>query len=252
MKQDSFDDKLFISKAKDALRLAEKHYDVKTLGFLNPHQVVLLKSELKPNAGFSISFDGGYDGAERVMLVCCPDYVEPQRSNYIAVLKCTGRDIGCLTHRDYLGSLMGLGIVRETVGDILTSPVKTLICVKRESADYIITNLKKIGNYGIHIEEADFSDIQISERPSKEIKGTVSALRLDSIVALAIRLSRTKASELIKSGLVAVNWEQTDNVSKILKEGDRFSVRGYGKMKLLSVNGVTRKKRISVTLEHYT
>lgn len=249
--QESSDDRLLISKAEDALKIAEKRYSAKTLGFLNPHQRNVICANVLPYSDMKMVFDGGYDEAERTMLVCFPEYIVPKREEYMALLECTGRDIGRLSHRDYLGSLMGLGIVRENIGDIMVSEEKTLLVVKRSSAEYILLNLKKIGSCGISIKECDFGETLIPKKPVRDISGTVSALRLDSVISMAVGVSRTKSAELIRSGLVTVNWETVDEVSVCLKEGDVFSVRGYGRMKLSNIGGITRKGRIAIVVSRY-
>ena len=146
--QESSDDRLLISKAEDALKIAEKRYSAKTLGFLNPHQRNVICANVLPYSDMKMVFDGGYDEAERTMLVCFPEYIVPKREEYMALLECTGRDIGRLSHRDYLGSLMGLGIVRENIGDIMVSEEKTLLVVKRSSAEYILLHKpEKVGKF---------------------------------------------------------------------------------------------------------
>lgn len=249
--QESSDDRLLISKAEDALRIAEKRYSVKTLGFLNPHMRVLLEKNILPPAGMLMTFDGGYPEAERVMPVCYPEYITPLREEYMALIECTGRNIARLSHRDYLGALMGLGIVRENIGDILVTDEKAIFIVKRSCAEYIMLNLDKIGSCGIKLRECGFDETVIPQKPTKDIGGTVSALRIDSLTALATGLSRTKAAELVRGGMVNVNWEPTDNVAAVLKEGDVFSVRGYGRMKLSTVGHVTKKGRISVVVSKF-
>lgn len=245
------EDKLLVSRAEDTLRLAENRFRVKTLGFLNPHQRMVVQRHLLPSADMKIEFDGGYTQAERSLLVCYPEFCVPERSEYICVLECTGRDIGGLSHRDYLGSLMGLGIVRENIGDILVSSEKTSIFIKPEIADYVMQNLTKIGRCGIRISRASVEDAVLLQRPVKEISATVSALRLDAVLAAATGLARGRASELIRSGLVAVNWEIRTEVSDLLKEKDVISVRGYGRMELSQVGGLTRKGRCSITVIRY-
>ena len=222
MTQESSDDKLLVSRAEDTLKIAEKRYSVKTLGFLNPHQRVVISRNVLPESGMSVIFDGGYDEAERTMLVCFPEYIIPERGEYMALLECTGRDIG-----------------------------RTLIVVKRSSAEYILLNLKKIGSCGVNIRECSFDETQIPDRPTRELSGTVSALRLDSIISMALGVSRAKSAELIRGGLVTVNWEPAEEVSLVLNENDVLSVRGYGRMKFSKIGGTTRKGRISVVVSRY-
>ncbi|MBO5364518.1 MAG: RNA-binding protein [Clostridia bacterium] len=251
MVQPDGEEKLLIAKAEDALRLAEKRFCVKTLGFLNPHQRVLIQNYVKKPAGMKLVFDGGFPEAERTQMVCYPEFFEPVREEYLALLECTGRELGGLSHRDYLGSLMGLGIVRENIGDILVGEGKTFFFLKPEIVDYVLQNLTKIGRQGIRLTECPISAAELPERPVKEIAGTVAALRLDAVLALGTGLARGKAAELIQGGQVAVNWVTVQEVSGAVKEADLISVRGFGRMKLLRIGGTTRKGRIGITIIRY-
>ncbi|MEE1014178.1 MAG: YlmH/Sll1252 family protein [Clostridia bacterium] len=245
------DEKLLLSRAEDALRLAEKRYGVKTLGFLTPRERIFLEKHLLASGDMQVFYDGGYEEAERTLLVCAPAFLTPCREEYLAVLECTGREISGLTHRDYLGSLMGLGIVRESIGDILVTEEKAFLFVRPEQTDYILQNLTKIGRCGVRLRVCSAEETEIPQRPTKDINTTVSALRLDSVLAAAIGVARGKSAELIRAGLVTVNWEPVEEVSRTLKEGDMLSVRGYGRMCLSRVGGVTRKGRCSVTISRY-
>ena len=245
------DEKLLISKAQDSLRISEKQYIPKTLGFLNPYEKRLIQREILPPVGMQMIFDGGHEQAERTMLVCYPEYCDFSRDEYMCLLKCTGRELAGLTHRDYLGSLMGLGITRENIGDILVTDEGGYIFVKQEMAEYILQNLTKIGRRGIHIERCSPSDVTLPEREVKEVKGTVSSLRLDAVLSTAICLSRGKTADLIRAGLVEVNWENVQDVSAGVKEGDIISARGYGRMELAEIGGLTRKGRYAITIARF-
>ncbi len=244
-------EKLLIARGEDAISLAEKRCFVKTLGFLNPYEQQILKRHLPKISGMEIFFDGGYPEAERTMLVCYPDFLTPETSDYITVLECTGRDLEDLSHRDYLGSLMGLGITRENIGDILVSEDRAYLFVKPEITEYILQNLSKIGRRGVTVKEVSHSEAILPVREAKEVQGTVAGLRLDAVIATAISVARGKSADLIRGGLVDVNWETVEDVSREVKEGDVFSVRGYGRMKLSRIGGLTRKGRYGITVLRY-
>ncbi len=242
---------MLIARAEDALRLSEKRFCVKTLGFLNPHQRVLIQKHIKPPMGMEWAFDGGFPEAERTLLVCHPEYLQPDKEEYLTLLECTGREIAGLNHRDFLGSLMGLGIVRENIGDILVGETKTFLFLKPEIVDYVLQNLTKIGRCGIKLKEVPLSKAKLPERPTKEVTGTVATLRLDAVLTVGTGLARGKTAELIQSGQVAVNWETVQEVSAIVKEEDVISVRGFGRMKLQGIGGTTRKGRTGITIIRY-
>ncbi|MBQ2613834.1 MAG: RNA-binding protein [Clostridia bacterium] len=245
------EEKLLLSRAEDTLWIAEKRYQPKTLGFLTPKERVFLQRNLQVPTDMQVFYDGGYEDAERVLMVAAPEFCAPVREEYLTALVCTGREIDGLSHRDYLGSLMGLGIVRESVGDILVGPEKTYLFIKPEQTEYLLQNLTKIGRRGIHLAVCPADEIMVPERETKEVNATVSSLRLDSVLSAAIGLARGKTAELICSGVVTVNWETEEAVSRILKEGDMISARGYGRMQLSHIGGLTRKGRQAITISRY-
>lgn len=247
------DDKLVVSKVFDAVQISERQYVEKTVGFLDPHQVRVASAELSGKVPFDMKteFFGGYDEAERCMFICCPEYIEPDYDSLISVLEITGRDISELSHRDYLGSLMGLGIKRENIGDILPFDDKCIVFVKPEMKGYIADNLTKIGRHGISIRVGSLSEIKIPRKKTQFMRETVSSLRLDCIVSAALNISRSKAAELIKAERVNLNFETANSVSDIVNEGDLISVRTFGRFKLTEICGITRKGRNSIIIEKY-
>lgn len=251
MIQSDKEDKLILSRAEDALRIAERSYSVRCVGFLNPHQRSLILKNILPGVDIRASFEGGYEDAERTVYVCRPEYIEADLSEIIKVIKISGRDVGALNHRDYLGSLMGLGITRENIGDILVSESGAFVFVRNDIADYIINNLDKIGRHGVKTELCECTEADIPEPKTKEIKGTVSSLRLDAVLSLAAGISRARAAEMISQELVSLNWETANSASQKVSEGDLISARGFGRVRLAEVGGITRKGRTGITVLKY-
>lgn len=245
------EDKLLLSRANDALRIAEDKYVLKTLGFLNPAQRMYIKENLYVPKDMVVEFEGGYCDAERTVMVCRPEFLEVEGDQYLSVIECSGKYIQNLSHRDYLGSLMGLGLTRESIGDILVMEDKTLIFTKPENADYIIQNLTKIGRVGIDIKRCLLAETVVPPKKTIEVSGTVASLRLDSVLAVGTRLARGKAVELIKAGQVAVNWKIAQETDQQVKEGDIFSIRGYGRMTLLKIGCLSNKGRYHITIARY-
>ncbi len=251
MMQTDKEDKLILSRAEDAVKIAEQRFCVHTVGFLNPHQRSLILKNIYPRQDVKMFFEGGYEDAERTLFIAAPEYEEVDITGILKVIKVSGRDVKGLTHRDYLGSLMGLGITRENIGDILASEGGALIFVKAEIAEYILINLEKIGRHGIKTELYDSNEIEIPKPKTREIKGTVSSLRLDAVLSLGAGISRSRGAELIGQGLVSLNFEACESVSHEIGEGDLISVRGFGRMKLIEIGGVTRKGRTGIVIEKY-
>ena len=153
-----------------------------------------------------------------------------------------------LAHRDYLGSLLGLGIERHVTGDILVREDGADAVVLSDMAEYIAQNLTSVGRASVSCEVLDISQLIAGQQLTKEIKDTVASLRLDSVCASAFRTARGKAQDAIKAGLVSVNGRQCLKPDTELSEGDRISCRGKGRAVLAEVGGRTRKDRITITL----
>lgn len=247
------DKKILIAKVSDAVSLCEKQYSIKTLGFLTPAEVAIIKSHLPQisvGADVRFTFFGGYQDAERCIFAALPEYAcNDDLLELITVLEIYGRDTEALTHRDFLGSLLGLGLRREKIGDILRLPDRAVVFVAADIADYIISNLQKVGRHGVKIRKISFEELELPKRCFKEIRASVAALRLDCIIAAALKTSRSGAAEVIKGGRVSVNWLETENVSLSVKPGDIFSVRGAGRFRLSETINRTQKGRLGICIE---
>ncbi len=244
--------KLLLSKADDAVTISENKYMVKSVGFLTPAERVFIEKNVKRPVGGRIIWFGGYSDAERMLMLAVPEYISDEEVEAeVSALLIRARNLSEMSHRDFLGSLMGLGIKREMVGDILVLEDRSIIFVRSEIKEYILTNLEKIGRHGIEIQSCQPNEVEIPQKQTEEIDGTVAGIRLDSVLSVALRTSRSRAAELITGGLVSLNWEETDNVSKGLSEGDVISVRGKGRFKVSRIGGLTRKGRYSISVERY-
>lgn len=245
----STDEKILTARAEDAVRLCERQYAVKVVGFLTPAEAAVIKKNIHSSDAV-LSFYGGYPDAERRLFVAMPEYAEEkERDELISVIEITGRNIGGLTHRDYLGSLLGLGIKREKLGDIIVTEERCLIFVLSDIADYIIGNLEKIGRCGVRVRLADRSEIVLPERRVERIETTVAALRLDCVTAAALKTSRSKALPYITAKKVSVNWEEKENPAAPVKAGDVLSIRGEGRFRLCEEMNETKKGRLGICIE---
>lgn len=196
-------------------------------------------------------FMGGYPYAERNVLVF--GYDEAYMESPIRVLKITvktgiGKD---LTHRDFLGALLGLGLKRETIGDIVLKSFGAYVMVTEELSDFISCHLMGIGRYqNIEVEEIPFNEMEIEAPKFKECLTTVSSLRVDAIFAAAFNLSRGDVTKYLQNDKGKLNGVSV-KTSQLMKVGDVGTLRGYGKIRLAAVNGVTKKDRIHITVEKY-
>lgn len=199
----------------------------------------------------SYTFLGGYEYAERQVLAF--GYEETYMECPIRALKITVKTgIGKpLSHRDFLGALLGLGIKRETIGDIIPTDFGAYVIVQEEMSDFIGTYLTGIGRYQkITVEEITFEEMQIESPKTKAVTGTVPSLRVDAIFALAFGVSRSEVVKLLEQERGKVNGMSVRG-SQLMKVGDTGTLRGYGKMRLSAINGYTKKERMHLTIEKF-
>lgn len=238
------EDKLLLSRAYDIIELAGRTGSGKFTAFLNEHESLYLRQNLPKRA--DILFYGGYGGAVRVMLGASA----AEDDFPITALEFTYRPEFELRHRDFLGSLMALGVRRDTVGDILTERGRAVVFVKDEIAPFILSQVDKIGRVGVKIGYADLSRLPEAE-DFDELIYTLSSLRLDAFVAHAANLSRDKAARLIKNELVMVDHVVCDSVSRLLHEGATVTIRKYGKFVLTETLGYSKKGKLKAAVRHY-
>lgn len=146
---------------------------------------------------------------------------------------------------------MGCGIKRETVGDIYVATGRCDFLVTRDILPYVLQNLTDAGRTRLHLEQIPLSALEAPEQKTKQIRGTVSSLRLDGVVAEGFALSRSRAAEVIAAGKTELNYTLCAKPDRLVAEGDVISVRGLGKMRLEAVGGNTKKGRISIEICRY-
>ena len=198
---------------------------------------------------------GGYEDAERKMLVYLPEYLDEsalyEEDSPCVCLRATFYQGDSLSHRDFLGALMGAGIGRETVGDICVDTGSCDFFVTAEIAPYILQNFTSAGRAKLSLQQISLSDARIPEPEVKEIKDTLASLRLDSVISSGFRIGRSLAAQYINAGKAAIDGLPCEKPDKAVIEGMKISVRGLGKIRLAGINGRTKKDRISVVIHRY-
>lgn len=248
------DDRVLLAKVLDRARQAAERNIPAATDFLSPAQQAQA-AELLHAAGISETAyvrRGGYDGAERVLLLFLPDWMEAEDAESpIRCLRAAFREAETLTHRDFLGSLMGMGIVREKIGDILVSPDSADVPVLDTVAEFLLQNWASAGRVKLTVTEIDPGCIHIPTVHCEERRDTVSSLRLDAVCSTGFRMARGKAAALIESGRVQLNWRECVKPDKPVAAGDTISARGFGKFQLTGVGALTKKGRIAITVKCY-
>lgn len=247
------EDTILLASIKDRIEQCLEHYMVTNSTFLDMRQRTLAEVLCRQykSQGLRYSFYGGYEEAERTAAVFLPDYAELKDYNPLALLRIRQTGQRALSHRDYLGSLMNLGIKREIVGDILVREDGADIVIMKDMAEFLLFHYEKAGRTSLKAEIVPVDEIIVPENRFEERRDTVASLRLDNVIASAFSLSRGRALEAIGSGMVFVNGLQTEKADRQVKEGDKLVLRGKGKVFLKAVGGVTKKDRISIIILKY-
>lgn len=220
----------------------------------------LLRKPPRPSG----SFYGGYKDAERIIVVFLPDYLtlpteegrlswlaENEEENPLTVLRVQKDPFHTLTHRDYLGALMGLGVKRETVGDLLVREDGCDIILLKSVAPYLQENLTQAGRAKLGGSFVPVAALQKGEEKREMTPCVVASLRLDNVVSAAFSVSRSAATQAIQKGLVFVNALSCEKTAAPVKEGDRIVFRSKGKVRLAEVGRTSKKGRLHITIERY-
>ena len=218
--------------------------------FLNLNQQTIING-MKKDFYASYKLWGGYDDAERKVLCFYPQWDDGDMSEFLKIIKVSHSGYKQLSHRDYLGSVLSLGISRDYIGDILVFDGYALIIVKSEMADFIELNYSKAGKTNLTAEILGIDKIETPEYNIKEIADTVSSLRLDAVVSSAFSVSRGTAASFILAGAVYVNDILVEKVDFKVSEGSKIKVQKKGRAILKEVGGLSRKGRIAIKIERY-
>lgn len=218
--------------------------------FLNLHEQTILYNEVK----YGYSLFGGFEDAER-KIACFGDendfgYPPSPPIVIICIEPLSAKFSDELTHRDFLGSLMGLGIKRETLGDIIITENKGYLFCLEAISQYIIDNLTKVRHTSVSCNICNTLPENTLPPPTPKTI-IVASLRLDGIISAVYNMSRSKSSALIDSERVFINGKLSTNNSASLKDNDLISVRGYGRFKFKEISGDTRKGRIRILCDVY-
>jgi RNA-binding protein YlmH len=244
------EEKEFIDHALNTIEQVTFSYAPKLTDFLDPRQQQILGSLLGQGDEVKIRFFGGASEVERKRALLFPDYYSPEQSDFQLCLFeiVYPKKFITLDHRQVLGTLMSLGLKREKFGDILIQNDQVQFIAAEEMETYLTVNLEKVGKASVTIQKIPFMNMIQVEESWGEHHYTVSSLRLDTILATALQISRQKVQALIGSGKVKVNFKQTEKTSADCQVGDTISIRGFGRCKIISINGQSKKEKWKITL----
>lgn len=242
------DSTLLNARVKDISERCQKNGVPQFLGFLSEESATIAADLLK-NSGVKFSFYGGFLEAGRVYLACLPEWCENPEYPICAITISFNKAYS-LTHRDFLGSVIALGIDRDKIGDILIETGRAVMFLSKEITPFVKEQLEKVGRVGVSIKEG-FSLPLPATSSKKEFTDTVSSLRLDCVVASICSVSRNEALELINDGRVVRNSFTQQKPTLKVANGDVISVRGKGKFEIVSADELSKKGRIILKYTKY-
>jgi len=215
------------------------------LNFLDDAHLSIVKQFEKNLSGINIYYNGGIKNSDTMRVIISPYEVNDEDFKICIFKVIYNKKFYDINHRSVLGSLMGLGIKRECIGDIVIKD-DVYFAVTKEISSYVKENLNYIGKASIELEEVNYD---IYNEINYDIKlDFVSSLRIDAIIAAAFNVSRNEAHEAILEGLIYINHVLTLNPSENVKLLDEISYRGKGRSKLMEVGGLSKSGRIAVKL----
>ena len=247
------EDRILLAKLWDKICGGMSRNIPANTSFLTPREQELARYLFGSAEG--LLFFGGYEDAERKMLIYLPDYLNEsclyEEQSPLCCLRAQFYENDSLSHRDILGALMGCGIAREAVGDICVGNGSCDFFVTKEIAPYVIQNLAEAGRTKLCIQQIPLSQINIPHAEGILMHDTVASVRLDSIISAGFHIGRSKAAQAICAGKVQINGLVCEKPDKSVDEGAKISLRGHGKIQLKEVGKLTKKGRISVVIYRY-
>jgi RNA-binding protein YlmH len=248
--------RLLLSRVLDRQRQAESRGVPAHTGFLSPAEQAVSADLLMAAApGQGVLF-GGYEGAERKLWAFLPDWLDEEvwresEDCPVAALSVSAPPMASLTHRDYLGSLMGLGLTREKIGDILLLDRGAQVLVLRETLPILLAQWEKAGRYPVALTPIPLDRLTPAPGEVKRVRATAASLRLDAVLAAGFSLPRSRAAELIRAGRVMVDHRPAEKPDRTVDAGAVLTCRGLGKCVLTDAGGSSRRGRIVLEFDRY-
>lgn len=244
------DDRIVLARVMDKIAESGKKNALVSTRFLNLHQQALVSTLLVHEGNPRHAFSGGFDTAERRVLLLLPDYMEEIEEEDLpfAAIRARFHPTVELSHRDFLGSLMGIGIKRETVGDILVGERSCDMLVLKEVLPFLLSGFESVGRTAVTVAPISLTEVTKPEEKTTVLTDTVASLRLDAIAAIGFSLSREKAADAIRAGKMFVNSSASLKPERLMSVGDVVSMRGFGKFQMDVIGGQSRKGRTFISL----
>lgn len=246
-----------MNKATAAIR----DWSALTTEFLTPPEADALAGALANVADLRVERWGGFSSAERTVLVAAradiAEALEPGRlhelcGDELCAIKMSGNFLfDVASHPDFLGALLGCGLTRQKVGDIIVVGDRgAQAVVSADVVEFLTGSLTQVRSVAVRTERIEFADLQVRPPSIKEITVTEASMRLDAVASAGFGMSRSKLVGLVKSGACQKNYVAVSAPAKAVHEGDVISVRGRGKLEIGEVT-VTKKQRYRIQIKRF-
>jgi len=253
----SGEERVLLARVLDKLELSQNRGIPAHTQFLSPGEGTSVADLLNAWGHPRHLFWGGYEDAERTICAFLPDWQEADDfltdpEGPLTAVEAVFPPNASLGHRDILGSLMGLGLTREKLGDILLpGDGRCQVLLLREALPILLSQWESAGRWKVSLKEIPLADLEVRPAQVKTIRDTVATPRLDAVLAAGFSLSRSKAAAYISGGKVAINHRECLKADKTVEEGDTLTCRGLGKCVVKEVPGQSKKGRTMLVLERY-
>ncbi len=241
-----------VRKIADKALYVNKNYVSVVTEFTNPY-IAELCIPIIENYDVKFELFPSFEQGERKVFILYPDYIEGiNKDEYVIGIRISNKSkFKKLNHKDYLGSIMSLGIDRNKTGDIYVYEDYADIVVHNDISDYIIYNLDNIGHNKIEVEKIKIDQVSFKEQEHVVLNINSSSMRIDNIVKHIINKSRESAQDIIKSGNVKVNYQVEERAATEIKELDMISISKFGRFKISKLSGVTKSGKNKIEIKHY-
>jgi len=242
-----------VARAIDQAEQALKTWEVGMTDFLSPPELAETQKVFSRLTEVQIIAWGGYPQAERQRVAIARSEIPLDNSSVsVVALEIAGNFLfDTASHRDFLGSILGSGIVREKTGDVIVLGERgAQAIVVPELVEYLEMHLKQVRSVPVQTQRIELSELKIKEPKKKELTTVEASMRLDAIASAGFGMSRSKMVDLIEGGDVRVNWKDISQSSHIIKSGDLIAIRGKGRLEIGEVM-VTKKDRYRLQLTRY-
>lgn len=238
-------EKEFIDSAIDWVRRVGDTYTPYLSSFLDPRQQYILKTICGQYEDVHLLLHGGYEKAERKRALIYPNYFDPSLEDFDLQAFEIRYPVKFaeLSHGSIMGSILGSGLSRDTLGDIINQGDHWQFVLDANISEFIHMQVDRIGKISVTMIPIDLNDLVQPEDDWQEDTEIVSSLRLDAFIASCLNLARDKAKTLIDTGRVKLNWAEVDKVNLVLEEYDMVSVRGFGRVQFVKEISRTKKDK---------